>query len=471
MMASPHKRPAALSCTADPVRLRLITIALAASCWASAPLAQGDLTLTPEAMRALSLDLVNQDRLAEAADLTDALLARDPADTTALILRARIALATGDFAGAVSLASRAFRSADQDDQRYAAARIAARGHAELLQDTRAQWWLRRAGNVAPDNAAEQSVAEDFRFLRQRNPLAVSLQFGISPSSNVNGGSLSEVIILPGLPFEFVLDGAARALSGLQFEGGVNLSYRLNMTETSANFVDVALQGRTYILSAEARDLAPDARGSDFADLTATVSFTHRWLPQDARGPWSLTGTLGQTWYDDERYLGFGQLLMSKTTRLDAGRRLDLTGFVDVQNRLQDDEQFAALGGRLRWSWTTPRNDTASVSAGFRDTLSELPDVAFDGLSIGATYQFEEPIFSVRLGLGADVEYRRFAESFYSFDPREDWRGSLRLTVGLPEFTYYGFEPQVIFRANQTESNVALFDSRSLSLDFGIRSTF
>jgi hypothetical protein len=451
--------------------LCIVTFALAAICWASASVAQDDVTLTPEAMRAISLELVNDNRLAEAASLTDALIARDPTDTTALILRARVALAAGDYPGAISLASRAFRTADQDDQRYAAARIAARGHAELFQDTRAQWWLRRAGNVAPDSAAEEAVAEDFRFLRQRNPLAVSLQFGISPSSNVNGGSLSEVIILPGLPFEFVLDGAARALSGLQFEGGVNLSYRLNMTETSANFVDVALQGRTYILSAEARELAPDARGSDYADLTATVSFTHRWLPEEARGPWSITGTLGQTWFDDERYLGFGQLLMSKTTRFTGGRRLDLTGFVDLQNRIQSDEQFAALGGRLRWTWTTPRNDTASVSAGFRDTLSELPDVAFDGLSIGGTYQFEEPVLSVRLGLGADLEYRYFAESFYTFDAREDWRGSLRLTVGLPQYTYYGFEPQVILRANQTESNVALFDSRSLSLDFGIRSTF
>jgi hypothetical protein len=470
MKASWRKRPAASFFTADQVRLRFLTVALA-SCLATASAAQHDMTLTPDAMRVIALDLVNEGRLVEAAALTDALLVRDPEDVTALILRARVALATGDYQGTITLASRAFRVADVDDQRYAAARLAARGHAELLQDTRAQWWLRRAGNVAPDSAAEQSVAEDFRFLRQRNPLAISLQFGISPSSNVNGGSASEVIILPGLPFEFVLDGSARALSGLQFEGGVNFSYRLNMTERSANFIDVSLQGRTYVLSPEAREMAPDARGSDYADINATFSFTHRWLPENARGPWSITGTLGQTWYDDERYLGFGQLLMSKTTRFDGGRRLDVTGFVDLQDRLQDDEQFAALGGRVRWSWTTGREDTATISAGFRDTLSELPDVAFDGLSIGASYQFEEPVFSVRLGLGADLEYRHFPETFYAFDPREDWRGSLRMTVGLPQFTYYGFEPQVILRANQTESNVALYDSRSLSLDFGIRSTF
>ena len=468
---SQRRKPAGSSYTVERVKPHLLVVALVASLWSSLAAAQDDLNLSPAEMRGLSAGLIDDGRLAEAAALTDALIARDPSDATALILRARVALATGDAAGAIALASRAFRAAEGDDQRYAAARIAARGHAALKQDTRAQWWLRRAGNVAPDEAAERSVAAEFRALRQRNPLAISLQFGISPSSNVNGGSASDAIILPGLPFEFVLDGEARALSGLQIEGGINLSYRLEQTERAASFLDVSLQGRTYVLSAEARDQAPNARGSDYADVSATLSLTRRWLPQEARGPWSMTAALGQTWYDDSLFLSFGQVTLSKLTRFDRGRRLDVSGFVEGQDRIQDDEKLLAVGGRARWTWTRPTRDEASVSAGFRDTLDELPDVAFDSLSVGAAYQFAKPIRSARLGLGADLEYRYFEKTYYSIDPREDIRSSLRVTLGLPEYSYYGFEPQVIFRASRTDSSVALYDSRSLSIDFGIVSSF
>jgi hypothetical protein len=438
----------------------------------SSPLhAQDSLTLTPDAMRGLAAALIDEGRPAEAADLADALIARDPQDVAALILRARVALIVGDFSGAVQMGGRAWGAATTDDERYAAARIVARGHAEQLQDTRAQFWLRRAGEFAPDPVAEQSVAEDFRFLRQRNPLAISLQFGVSPSSNVNGGSASEVIILPGLPFEFVLDGEARALSGLQIEAGVNLSYRLALSERAATFADASIQGRTYILSPDARELAPDARGSDFADLSMTASLTRRWLPEDARGPWSVTGTLGQTWYDDQPYLLFAQALVAKTNRYDNGRRLDLSGFVEGQDRYSDGEQFLALGGRARWTWTLRGADTAGVSASFRNTLSELEDVAFDGISLGATYQVDQPIMTLRLGFGADVEYRTFAQSAYTFDTREDWRTAFRVTLGLSEYTYYGFEPQVIFETSNTESNADLFDKRDLRVNFGIRSSF
>jgi hypothetical protein len=467
-------------------------------------------------MRGLSVGLIEEGRLAEAVALTDALIARDPSDSTALILRARVALATGDSQGAIALASRAFRASERDDARYAAARIAARGHAALRQDTRAQWWLRRAGNVAPDEAAERSVAAEFRALRQRNPLAISLQFGISPSSNVNGGSDNDVIIIGDFTLENSPD--ARPLSGLQFEGGVNLSYRLNQTERSATLLDLSIQGRTYALSEESKrrireyrqdaidsgkpkdQIPPLVRGSDFSDVVASIGFSHRWLPENARGPWSLSGTLGQTWYDGAPYVSFSQLALSKTTRFEGGRRLDLSGFFERQDRpyelrfpkepppepgqrvvfetVKREGQLFALGGRGRLSWTRPDRNEISVTAGFRDTLNDiedLTDVAFDSVSVGATYQFAEPVFSVKLGFGADLEYRFFARTKLvdtdAFGSREDWRGNLRLIVGLPQYSYYGFEPQVIFRASRTASNAPRIDSRSLSIDFGIVSSF
>lgn len=433
--------------------------------------AQDSLTLTPEEMRQLATNLLVADQPQEAAVLADALLTRDGQDIAALVIRARAALALEDFDTAIAMSRRAYAASETDDERFTTARLAALSHAAVRRDTFAQFWLRRAGQYAPTDEARADVAEDYRFLRQRNPLAISLSFGISPSSNVNGGSASEILVLPGLPFEFVLDGEARALSGIQFSGGVTLTYRLRSTEREAVFVDASVQGRTYTLSEEAQDLAPDARGSDYSDISFVTSLTRRWLTDGARGPWTVNAALGQTWYDNAPYLRFLRLSLAKGIRFDASNRIDMSTFAEGQDRLDDDEQFVTLGGGVRWTHIGPSGNESSLLLSVRDSLTEIEDVGFRGLTLSGDYDLRQPIGGLRVGFGANAEIRDFYQSAYSFDGRQDLTGTLRVTVGFPDIQYYGFEPTLTLETSRTSSDVDLFDKRDLRVNFGIRSSF
>jgi hypothetical protein len=433
--------------------------------------AQTGVELTPDQMRQLATSMLVAEEHERAAALADALLGRDPKDIAALVIRARSALALEDFSTAIEMAGRAYRVAETDAERYTTARIAAVANAAARRDTFAQVWLRRAGQFAPTQEARDAVAEDYRFLRQRNPLAISLSFGISPSSNVNGGSASEILILPGLPYEFVLDGEARALSGVQFSGGVTLTYRLRSTDRTSLLVDASIQGRTYALSAEAQELAPEARGSDYSDISFVTSVTRRWLPEGATGPWTLNGAFGQTWYDNSPYLRFVRLSVAKGIRPDARNRFDLSSFVEGQDRLDDDEQFVTLGAGVRWTHLGPSGNQSMVQLSMRDSLTDLEDVGFQGLTLSGDYDLRRPLAGLRVGFGADAEIRVFDESAYSVDGRQDITGTLRMTIGLPGIQYYGFEPTVTLETSRTSSDVDLFDKEDFRVNFGVRSSF
>ena len=218
------------------------------------PLA-AQVNLTADQLRGFAAELVAEGDAPRALAVTEALLNRNPQDVGALILRAQAALALGESGLALDAASTAYDAAKDDGTRYIAARLAARAHAEQRQDTRAQIWLRRARQYAPDARSAEDVAEDYRFLRDRNPWSTQLRFGVSPTNNVNNGSSSETVLLFS-PFGVArgtLNAEARALSGLAINAGATTSYRLAESRTAITFLDATADAVTYVLSETAED--------------------------------------------------------------------------------------------------------------------------------------------------------------------------------------------------------------------------
>ena len=128
------------------------------------------------------------------ANDADALLQRKSDDTAALILRAEAAIALGDFLGATRFARAAYYAQTRGVQKFAAARLVALAHSQLKKDSRAQVWLRRARQYAPNAQTARSVAgmrfgfgidaetRDFvatRFLRSEPRADISIALNMS----------------------------------------------------------------------------------------------------------------------------------------------------------------------------------------------------------------------------------------------------------------------------------------------------
>ncbi|EYD78327.1 hypothetical protein Rumeso_00156 [Rubellimicrobium mesophilum DSM 19309] len=455
----------------------LLTLALAL--WAGA--AHSQVVTDAAGLREISARLLAQGQPAEARNMAEALLRRDPEDVTALLLLSRAAIEMGETREGLDAARRAHGLSD-GTQRFLASRLIAKAYFDLGQDTLAQFWLRRARSDAPNAEALAALERDYRSVRAHNPLSVSLSFGIAPSSNVNGGTSADVVwlyiptfggYLPTIPV-----GDALPLSGLRVSGGATLSYRIATGERSATFLETAVNGTTYVLSDEAKRTAPDAEGSDYADLAFSESLVHRWQAEGATGPSALRATVGRTWYGGEPYTRFAQLGYDRSFVLDEDDRLSLSVFADWTERRQelsggevDLDRTRSIGLRGRWTHLREGGDRFNVSLGARDYLNELPDTTYSGVTAGTGYDWAEPILGVHLGLGAEIDWRRFDESFLAPEGRDDLRGTLRATMGLPGLEVWGFEPTVTIEASRTESDADRIDRNALSLDLGFESTF
>ena len=151
--------------------------------------------------------MLGDGKAADASRVANQLLKRDPNDVFALILAAESAIAQSNFAKGIKYARMAYFQSDRPNDKFGAARLAALANSQMGRDTFALLWLRRARQFSPDAPTAEQVADDYRFLRDRNPWSTSLRFGATPSTNINNGSANETVTLFDIPgFDLSGDG-------------------------------------------------------------------------------------------------------------------------------------------------------------------------------------------------------------------------------------------------------------------------
>ena len=449
--------------------------------------------LTSADMRVLAQQLLLAGRPSDAGQVLNALLARDARDADALILGAQAALDQGQPAAAADLAARGYGAAQDRTQRFVAARLAALAHATLQQDTRAQFWLRLARQAAPDQANADAVAQDYALLRSRNPFSFQLSFGISPSNNINNGSRSDTVRIG--PFVSTLSESAKPLSGVQFDAGVTLRYRLTETERAQTTATVDISTTTYALSQTARDaLQRDIataigdtsglprRGSDFAYTEASVSLIHRRILRDGLDPTSLTLQVGRSWYGGDPYQIFVggaavqtfALSESEQLRLDAFYRYS---FADQPNRTDafglpityDDVSNAGLG--LGYVRATEAGNVASLGLSYRVSNSDNAENDFASWRLSTGLDLGQPVLDVRFGFGAQFEERKYDRSAYTTGIRRDRIVTGQVTALLDGVEYFGFTPAFTLSAGRTFSKAERFDTEFATVGVDLRSAF
>ena len=411
--------------------------------------------------------------LAWAEALARALLRRDPRDLVAQIVMIEVASARGDHEAAANMATYGYGIAETDGARYTLARLAAREHALLDHGTRAQLWLRRAREASPTEGAAREVAEDYAFIRARNPLSFSVNGGVAPRSNINNGSSqsTQEVLIFGIPVTLPLSGDAQALSGTAFSLGGELAYRLDDRGDRRTTLSLAAFGETYRLSDEARALAPTAVGSDFAYVNAELALRQERRVGKDGAVLGYGASLGTTWSGGTAYYDFSRLSLSYGWHGVGGTQHRLDG--------QTERQMARSGGDPRhiseigWrgDWRSEAGDQISMAVRLSQSTSTNPNYAYEGVTASLSWTPKTPYAGGHWSMSAEAGARNYAPSFLSLDPRQDRSVSGRITYHPDALEFYGFRPEIALTGRLNASNIARFDTNDLGLGLRIVSSF
>ncbi|SEO16577.1 Protein of unknown function [Salinihabitans flavidus] len=452
-------------------RIRPFAAAAGLALLTAAPTAaEGPVTLSVAEMRHAAALSIAYHEPQQALELSQALLARDPGDIQALVMKSRAARDLGQYRVAQQAARRAWRLAEADHPRYGAALAMAQALASDGKRTRAQWWLRRASEHAPSPGLRARAIRDFRYVRQRNPWSAQLSFSIAPSSNVNSGSTANSVTLNDW-IEFPITGAAAALSGTQISAGLRARYRLSESKTARNEALFNLQHQTYVLSDSAKASAPDVSGSDFAYSSVSVGLSRTARLPGTKAPYEITAELGRNWYGGDPYMNFVKLGAAKHFALSRRTRAHVGLSAEHQDLMRGTPDADLAGLRVGLDHRLGNGDRLSLGLSARQSTSTSPHLDYRRLTARAEYAIAKPVMDMQLSMGLSLSEKNHDRSRFTSDGRHDTEMSAHLTAVFPKLDYYGFVPSVTLHASRTDSNVGLYEKKAFGLHMGFRSAF
>lgn len=432
-------------------------------------------TLTPDQLRLLAVQALEAGDHKATLDMSEALLRRDPEDVDALILKSRAARDANDLKTARQTARKAWRVADTETEKYAAALVRAQALATGGQRTMAQIWLRQAAEVAPNERMKASAVRDFRYVRARNRFQTELSFSIAPVSNLNNGSVKDEGLYD-FPFfgtvKAELGGAAKALSGLETAVGVTSRFRFIDQPKHKSDVIVSFHNRSYTLSDEARKIAPDANGSDFDFTSLSVTLAHMGKFDSMPGPFRASIGWNQTWYGGEPYtLGFTGSLrqdvaLDRATGLYAGvairtqEGLNRTGdAVALEYSAGLRHRFGTKGHRFRLDLSR------EISKSDFSSLDYTADEIAVGLALGA------PVLGLGWDFGLSMGAKNHDGSMVRGMDRKERSYGASLRAEIQPLEFYGFMPTVTLDARKVEANMGQYDREEFGIRLGLQSAF
>lgn len=445
-------------------------IALAALCVPQGQSVRAEtVRMTPANMEKAAFVLLRQGRAEPALALAEALLTQFPNDPTALLLKSKAERELARYPQAVKSARLSWNHSATDQDRYGAALAMAQGLASNGQRVRAQLWLRRAMEVAPNPVARRVAETDFAYVRSRSRLALHFDASIRPSSNVNNGTSADTLWFLGLPF--TLSGDARALSGVQLGLGARLRYRLTETEVSKTDLRFGVHQQAVTLSKSAKAQAPGAKGSDYALSGVELGIDRYWKPND-QGEVVASLTLGKNWYGGDPMSRYGRVDL--TYRHDLNNDLRLFGAVGAERQRRDDSaQRSATIQTLTFgaARTLANKDVLRLTLSARDSKSASSDIDHKAFEARLDWAKAAPVWKGHLSLGLSAELRDYDRSRYSANGRKDETFGADLNIAFDQIDYMGFIPVVKIEASKTQSNIGLYESTTKGIGLSIQSKF
>ncbi|WP_296418540.1 tetratricopeptide repeat protein [Pseudooctadecabacter sp.] len=460
-----------------PVALATVACLGFSPLWAVAQTAPGDdpLRISVEDGPAFARDLLRAGQPEAALQILDVLLEADPAATSVHLLRARALMALGRPSEARDAGRMAWRTAQSDAQKFSAAFTMADLLAADEAYTRSQLWVRRALQVAPDEQRERLAVTAFRRVRQANPLAVELAFGVAPSDNVNSGNANEAITFAYLPgtlseIEWLVPADQRPLSGVEVSAQGQVRYRITEAQTYRTSLEFGGFGRTYIMSADAKEAAPDVTGASLSYAQLSFGVLHQWTPQSTNRNYSASLTYSHDWAGGTPLRQDVNLTFGAQQFFENDTRLSVLTSVRFSDRfLSDDVTTYALRGL--WTRDFENGQSLGLTGQLAVATSDGTDQAYQAATVGVSYDFGD------IGAGFDLrtswteQYRVYETSVFDPAGRDDTITTLRVDLGLQNMDFYGFEPVLNVTGRRTASSVPRFDTEGVQIGFDMRSSF
>jgi hypothetical protein len=394
-----------------------------------------------------------------------------------LMVRAALARQTGNFDAAREAAARAYANSDNPVLKFDAAVTVADVYAREEKFLRSQLWLRRADQIATTEQQEELITAAFRRVNRLNPLTIQLRFSVNPSNNVNNGADNLEVEIGGLPFRLSADG--QALGGVEATLGFSMSYRLSENAEQRTDALFDLFYRNVWLDSSAKEVAPDAKGSDFDYGSVVVGIRQQRLIWPETGASSFTGTVGQSWYGGDKLARWVNVGARQEVRLDEDRSLIFGAGLRDEKRLDDsinDSKSLLLSADFRQAvegvggfelGMTLRNFLAG-SYGFgvtmRDFRSDSATVDRTSVELRAFRSFGQ-IGMLQPSVTFSVENRNYHKFTSVEGGRRDRSVSLGLRTTVPDARLYGFIPEATLRVRRTYSTVDIYDRDELT--FGV----
>lgn len=438
-----------------------------------APSSQERLSV-PE-VRALLRELMRQGRYAAARGMAEGLIAARPEDVEAHLALSRALRALRAYSQAAQAGRTAWQHAATPDDRYAAALLTAQAISAGGSKLRAQIWLRRAVEVAPNEAFKSRAIRDYRYVRDRALAAVRLSFSVAPTSNINGGSSEDRVTVTsfGQTLALPLTGDARALSGVEFTGQASLSYRLRNRDQARTVGEVGFEARRYSLSSDAKEIAPGARGSDYSFTEVTAQIHHNWHGSKQGTATGASFGLGRQWYGGSPLRT--SATASVTQRRSVGNDSVLSYSLAHERQWSDisdaqDAQLWTLSTAIRHSLRDV--GLVTFSAYMRDTQARSVSLDRQLYGLSAQIRLREPVLpDTYLDLSLGAAFSHYDQAFPSLGDREDTTLSLSAGLTFGALDYMGFVPRATLSLSRTESTIERYETEELGLSLGLRSAF
>jgi hypothetical protein len=418
-----------------------------------------------DAARQVALNALTAGDAETALIFANGVLLAHPEDMAALLIQAQALRALGRKDAALDASQEAWAAAEEPKERYYAAMTQAQMRAYNGHNSIAQYWLRRAAEIAPDEQLKARAVMDFRHVRSITPWKFRLDLYAQPSDNINNASYEDTVLSFGTLSQ-------EAYRGVRYGATAEARYVQSLSGTARLHYVGFVGGSVVRLDDAAKDAGGEDGNYSNGQLGAAIAYERKSADGNRIG--RLQYTVSRQWQGGEPLADRNRLDLGVDQGLGQGMVLGLRLGLEDLDRLDSplgDSQTRDLGLRLS---RHVGFGTLALDVSTSETLSAGAMIGRTERAAGLSFSLAKPVAGMLPQLSA-----RYTEFDYE-DPglfstngelRRDTRWRYGLDVVLPGLDYYGFAPEIGVSFTDRNSNYSLYKNRSTDVSLGLKSVF